>query len=390
MKIEQIIWTTPVNYKVVVKQEDEIVPQLVMLFGDRNLINKKDYFDKIRTRYTDAYIIGCSTAGEIFDSQVLEDTIISTAIRFEHTSVENVFVEVDAFENSYNIGGNLARKLKKDKLCHVFVLSEGLNVNGSELVKGLQEQLPSKVHITGGFAADGTLFENTVVVSNEYAKSNIITAVGFYGDRIRIGYGSVGGWDSFGPERLITKSKGNILYELDGKSALDLYKLYLGEYAEELPASGILFPLSIRHKYRKEGLVRSLLKINEKDQGMFFAGDVPEGQYAKLMKANIDRLVNGAFEAAEQSAIGVEYSPELAILISCVGRKAVLKQRIEEEIEVVREVLGEECIFSGFYSYGEICPYKNMTSINDIQVSNENYSSEFHNQTMTITTIKEI
>jgi len=168
------------------------------------------------------------------------------------------------------------------------------------------------------------------------------------------------------------------LYELDGKSALELYKRYLGDHAKGLPATGLLFPLSLRTKEGEAGLVRTILSIDEEVQSMTFAGDVPEGAYARLMKANFDRLVDGAVGAAKVSyeAIGSS-SPDLAILISCVGRKMVLRQRIEEEVEGVREVLGDRTILTGFYSYGEISPFT------------PGAKCALHNQTMTITTFSE-
>src|SRR5208282_5180858 len=155
-------------------------------------------------------------------------------------------------------------------------------------------------------------------------------------------------------------------------------KQYLGEQAKGLPATGLLFPLSIRTETEKTGVVRTILSVDEKTQSMTFAGDVPEGTYARLMKANFDRLIDGAIGAAKTSyqAIGSS-SPDLAILISCVGRKLVLKQRIEEEVEGVREILGERTVLTGFYSYGEISPFT------------PGANCELHNQTMTITTLSE-
>ena len=214
---------------------------------------------------------------------------------------------------------------------------------------------------------------------DEEPEQGSIVALGLYGDRLRVGYGSLGGWDSFGPERLITRSRGNVLYELDGTSALQLYKTYLGEHAQGLPATALLFPLSLRTQENTEPVVRTILSVDEDEQSMTFAGDLPQGGYARLMKANFDRLIDGATGAARTSAaaIGSASPADLAILISCVGRKLVLKQRIEEEVESVREVLGEHPALAGFYSYGEISPFT------------PGARCELHNQTMTITTFSE-
>jgi hypothetical protein len=203
-------------------------------------------------------------------------------------------------------------------------------------------------------------------------------AVGFYGNRLRVGCGSLGGWDPFGPERLITRSLGNVLYELDGRSALALYRQYLGDYAVQLPASALLFPLSLRSMAGDRPVVRTVLAIDEEKGSMTFAGDLPEGSYARLMKANFERLIDGANDAARatKEALGSK-PPELALLISCVGRKMVLQQRIEEELEAVRDVIGSQATQAGFYSYGEIAPFSPKSPC------------ELHNQTMTVTAMSE-
>ena len=208
-----------------------------------------------------------------------------------------------------------------------------------------------------------------------------VTAVGFYGDAVQIGHGSAGGWDPFGPRRLVTRSKGNILYELDGKPALELYKQYLGERAEGLPATGLLFPLALSRPDASGGesedrrVVRTILAVDEASQSLTFAGDIPTGAYAQLMKAQLDRLIEGAEQAAGLASRGVD-GPVLAVAISCVGRRLVLRERTEEEAEGVQDYLPAGSQIVGFYSYGELSP-----------ISSGN--CDLHNQTMTLTTIRE-
>jgi hypothetical protein len=329
--------------------------------------------------YPKACIFGCSTAGEIIGTQVLDNSLIVTAVSFSATKVAGSMVKSTGIEDSYKTGAELARSLAGDDLKHVFVLSEGLNINGSELVRGLTKNLPPGTTLTGGLSGDGDMFQETYVLLNNEPTRDAVGAIGFYSNKLQIGYGSFGGWDTFGPERLITRSKGNILYELDGKSALALYKQYLGENAKGLPATGLLFPLSLRINDASRPVVRTLLSVNEKDQSMTFAGTMPENVRARLMKANFERLIDGAVSAARTSAetIGL-INPELAILISCVGRKLILKQRIEEELEGVRDILGEGATYTGFYSYGEISPFA------------KGGTCELHNQTMTITSLSEV
>lgn len=380
MIIEQKLWTKKNGWTNSQESLMKAPAQLVLMFGAAPVLKEQEPFREIRKHYPYAHILGCSTAGEIYGTNVFDDSLTATAVHFEHTTIQGHRVSLGEVKNSFDVGKTLAGMLDRQGLRHVFVLSDGINVNGSELVKGLTESLPENIKITGGLAGDGERFTQTFVFYDGKPEENTVAALGFYGDRLNVGYGSVGGWDPFGPERLITRAKGNVLYELDGKSALELYKTYLGEHAKDLPASGLLFPLSLRSKDSREWwVVRTILAVNEDDQSMTFAGDVPEGMIARLMKANFDRLIDGAVTAAKDSHEAVSLSsPGLAVLISCVGRKMILGQRIEEEVEGVRDILGGNTVLTGFYSYGEISPFMPDTRC------------ELHNQTMTITTLSEI
>lgn len=349
----------------------------VIVFGSTQLLEDVSLYEAIRKNYPKADIMMNSTSGEIYDTQVNDDTLSLTAICFEKTKIKTGTVQIDQVKNSFEAGRVLAIGLETQNLKNVLVISDGQKVNGSELVESLHQHLTEGTIITGGLAGDGSRFKKTLVGLNEFPIEGRIVAIGFYSDDLTITYGSIGGWDSFGPERLITKSKENVLYELDGKPALDIYKLYLGEYAEQLPSSGLLFPLSIQTIDPNDSIVRTILGINEEEKSLTFAGNMPEGKYARLMKANFNRLIEGASSAAQNSVNENAKKPQLAILISCVGRKLVLGHRIEEEVEVVRDVYGDSTAITGFYSYGEISPSLNFTKC------------ELHNQTMTITTLSE-
>jgi len=378
MKLYQAQWAASTGWRPAF--EDAVIdpPQLVLLFGSTENMGNAQLIAQVKARFPEAHLFGCSTAGEICQTKVLDETVILTAVHFERTHIATGKVNIDQTSGSLDAGVQLAQSLPEKDLRHVFVLSDGLQVNGSELVKGLTQALPAGVGITGGLSGDGGRFQKTLVVCQGPAVSGAIGILGFYGKHLKIGYGSMGGWDSFGPERLITKSKYNVLYELDGKSALGLYKQYLGEHAKGLPGTGLLFPLSLRVQENQTSVVRTILSVNEDEQSMTFAGDVPEGAYVRLMKANFDRLIDGALGAARNSCESLETDrADLAILISCVGRKMVLKQRIEEEVEGVRSVLGRRPLLTGFYSYGEISPFT------------PNAKCELHNQTMTITAFTE-
>jgi hypothetical protein len=377
VKVEQRKWNRVKGW------QPDFVPQigesaqLVLLFGSAFIMKEEHFFKDIKSAYPHAYLFGCSTSGEICGTRVEDDSLVVTAVHFEKTLLRGTCVDIGDTGDSFNAGKKLAGFFAPDGLRHVFVLSDGLSINGTELVNGMTSCFPKGVIITGGLSGDGDRFQQTYVVWDGESRKNTVAAIGFYGDVLKTGYGSLGGWDSFGPERLVTKSKANVLYELDQRPCLELYKKYLGDHASGLPATGLLFPLSLRTYEGEERIVRTILGVNEEDQSMTFAGDLPEGSYARLMKANLDRLVDGAIGAAKISWPDRQNPPGLAILVSCVGRKLVLKQRIEEETEGVQDVLGENTVMAGFYSYGEISPFK------------PGAPCALHNQTMTVTTFAE-
>lgn len=336
-------------------------------------------FEQVRNFYPGAYLILCSTAGEILDTKVRDNSIALTAMHFEKSLVRFSETRIENAKDSLNVGKRLAEFLPFEGLVHAMVFCDGLNVNGTLLVKGINDNLPAGVSVTGGLVGDGSDFKRTVVGRDQPGEPNKVVLLGFYGPSLKVGFGSRGGWDEYGEAHTITKSKGNILYEIDGKPALHVYKDYLGDKAQGLPSTGLLFPLKL--ETTEEGhpeVVRTILGVNEADQSMTFAGDMPEGTRAKFMKANLGRLVEGAAGAGNMSLERIgRTEPQLAILISCIGRKLVFKERVEDEIKAVRSAIGDIAAITGFYSYGELCPAGKETRC------------LLHNQTMTITTFRE-
>ncbi len=379
MKTEQRQWTAEGGWMELKTSGIGETANLVLVFGSRSLLEDSSKYDEIKKFYPAAHIVSASTSGEILEDLVYDDSLAVTAIEFEKTKIQVASMSIKDAKDSYESGVEMAGKLAGEGLCHVFLISDGLHVNGSEIVKGLNSALEVDVPCTGGLAGDAANFEKTFVGLNGAPKEYQIVAVGFYGDSLEVGYGSVGGWDNFGAERLVTRSEGNVLYELDGQSALDLYKMYLGDKAAELPGSALLFPLGLKFDEDSDTIVRTVLAVDDEKSSMTFAGDIPEGCYVRLMNANFDKLIEGAILAAEHTTQkGGDSEDKLAVLISCVGRKLILGQRIDEEVEAVMEVLGDGSTITGFYSYGEISPVV------------ESAKCELHNQTMTITTFAEV
>lgn len=352
--------------------------QLVLCFGKKELLLNDSVYPAVKQKFPNAEIAICSSAGEIYQDTVLDDSIIVTALEFSNTPIKTASVNISNFSNSFDAACNLVNKLPKEDLSYLMVLSDGHLVNGSELVKGLNAGAGKNVLVTGGLAGDGPNFISTLVGLNESPKEGNIIAIGFYGNNLIVSHGCQGGWEYFGLEKRITKSKANVLFEIENQNALELYKKYLGEDSEKLPGSALLFPLSVTLPGATKPVVRTILGINEEEKTMTFAGDVPEGSKVRFMKADFNKITAAASTAATQSLIELNHTPDFALLISCVGRKLILGSKSIDEVIAVKKAFAPDTPIAGFYSYGEISPFT------------EGGTCQLHNQTMTITSFYEI
>ncbi len=354
-------------------------PQLVWVFGAVEPMTAPTTWQRLREAFPGAEIVGCSTAGEISASVVSDGGLVVTAAHFDDPAFRVVTTRLHDMSDSASAGRRLGELLVGEGLHDVVVYGQGVDINGSALIEGFRSVLPAHVNLAGGLAGDGGAFKETWTISREGVSSRQIVAIGFHGPRIELRHGSFHGWRPFGPARRVTRAVANVLYELDGQPALDVYKRYLGEYAAGLPASGLLFPFEmLGDDLTAVGLIRTILGIDEAVGSLILAGDVVEHGYLRLMHANTDSLVEGA-EVAAGRALGTldDVQEGLALLVSCVGRKLVMGARVDEEVEAVAGVFGRRAKIAGFYSYGEISP---MLS---------GLECRLHNQTMTITHITE-
>jgi hypothetical protein len=380
MRVAQLSWSESGGWAVPATNGAD--GDLVFFFGKRQALACGARYHELRAMFPRAHLVGCSTGGQIHNDDVTDDEIAAAALSFDATSLRVACEPAVATDRSRACGEAIGRTLAAPDLVGVFVLSDGLNVNGSELVAGITNAVGKHVAITGGLAGDGAEFHETLVGADCAPRKHTVAGVGFYGRAIRIGHGSAGGWDEFGPRRRVTESRGNVLFELDGEPALDLYERYLGEdEAKGLPGSGLLFPLRIFDPQRPEhDIVRTILAVDREARSMTFAGDVPQGWTAQLMRGNFDRLAAGAALAARQAVDGIGQArsgDSIAILVSCIGRRLLMGQHTADELEATSAEFGPRVPQLGFYSYGEISPHR------------ASGVCELHNQTMTVTTIAE-
>ena len=365
-----------------VSEKKELRAPLVLVFGNRFLLEDNAIYKEIRAIFNDGHIVFGSSCGDITSNSVDENSVTITAIEFEKSSflikTNNVLdVELGKEIDSLRIGKELIAQFPQQNLKNIFIVSEGSFINGSQLTKGMNAGTNNNVLITGALCGDGARFEKTLASYNEKPRAGEIVAIGLYGASLEVTFSIKGGWTPFGPERIVTKSKGNILYELDNVPALDLYKKYLGDKSKELPSAALLYPLNVKSEKENQSIVRTILNIDEAENSMILAGDIFENSTVQLMMTNVDNIVGAAEEAAIKALKFRKKKPELAILVSCIGRKLVLDQRVEEEVEEVIEVVGNTATVTGLYSYGEIAPFVGESNC------------QLHNQTMTITLISE-
>jgi hypothetical protein len=333
----------------------------------------------LKEKFPAARVVIGSTAGEIIRDSRQLGSAVAAALQFDHTAVKTVCRNISDSADSYELGKQLASDLPSEGLKYVYVLSDGSLVNGSQLILGINEGLPKDVLVTGGMAGDGDRFQATLTGLDEDVREGNVILVGLYGERILVGYGTRGGWLYLGPDRTITSSAGNILYEIDGQPALDLYKKYLGSFADELPGSALLFPLALLNDQDEDApLVRTILSIDEANKSMIFAGDVPMGARVRLMRAGLEELVKAAGEVGAEAMSPQLKDPAFGLVMNCVGRRLVLGHRAEEELESIRTGIKKEVPTIGFYSYGEFSP-----------MHKPGMACNLHNQTVVLTIFEE-
>ncbi|MEO7221846.1 MAG: FIST N-terminal domain-containing protein [Devosia sp.] len=383
MQIEEVRWTAETGWHTNKPWTSAGKTDLVIYFGNRDALLSGERFADLKRAYPGAHILGGSATATVFGNDVDRLSVVATAIRFDKTT-RLVVTQQEGVDKttSHACGEAIGRTLAAPDLAGVFVLGDGMGVDGSGLTAGLVEILGESCPITGGMTSDVLDFTQALAGADMAPKAGVVAAVGFYGPNIRIDSGHSCGWDAFGPRRRITRADGNQLFELDDKPVLDLYDSYLGEEEKDQTASGVMFPLLISPPDRPQHtVVRAILGMDRANGSMTFAGSMPEGSSVRLMRGNVDRLAMGAADAARQVRDRMPENvsgEQLALMVTCIGRFLLMGERAVEEIAFARDELGPDVHCMGFYAYGEISPAEGACG------------GELHNQTMTIVALSEI
>jgi hypothetical protein len=361
----------------------DLAPDLVFCFCAPDIDLGRLAAARVSAAFPRATVIGCSTAGEIGADGVCDGLVSLLGLSFRDTMVRAHRVSLDSHARSAASGRLLGdHLLSSGAPAAVLPFIPGLGVDGSAFVHGLRAALPAATPMIGGMAADGRRFGQTFTIIGNKVFTDQAVAVGLYGTALRIGIGSASGWTPFGPTRRVTGADGPVLIALDRKPALQLYCNYLGDRARDLPSSGMLYPLALvgEGDPASTGLIRSIMAVDWEAGTLTLAGAVAPGSLVRLMHADNDGLIDGARLAAERVLAGSSGSSSGAavLMVSCVGRRDVLGDDIDDEIDAVRTVFPAGTPMAGFYSYGEIGPH------------GPDRESELHNQTMTIASFSEI
>lgn len=379
MNTEQIMFTKEQN-KEETTLEFALKPDLIFVFASALFFNEPVLLNKLTAHYPDAEIVGCSTEGQVLKNSVLREELVLTAVEFRSTKVVSHTVEVLSTKNHYEKGLELASLFKKEGLKHVFLLSVSLATYGDDFIKGLRKGFPQEVKVTGGLAGDNKKYNKDFVLDgSREPNSTVAKAIGFYGDSLTITYASVGGWEEKPIKLKATQSSKNVLETINNKPALDVYREVLMLSEDEVGESSIKYPFSVYQVGENEPVIRAVVGVDTKNKTITFGGNIEEGSTLKIMKASVDRIIEGAGEAATKglSAIPQSHQVKLALIVSCNSRKTFLNDYVSEEIEQVIDEVGQHTTYTGFYARGEIAPFKQDENV------------RLHNQTMTLTLFSE-
>jgi hypothetical protein len=164
---------------------------LVLAFGASRLPPDVASLHDLLAAFPQSVVVGCSTAGEIAGDAVDDHSLSVAVARFAHTRLMLASASVADAAQSGAAGAALAQRLRAggDDLRAVFVLSDGLHVNGTPLVGALRSGLGPDVVLSGGLAGDGSAFERTWVLASGRVTDGCVVAVGLYGDRLQVGSG---------------------------------------------------------------------------------------------------------------------------------------------------------------------------------------------------------
>jgi hypothetical protein len=341
---------------------------LVMLFGPASALTDTAALAPLRRHLPHSCWMAAAAPAIVAGRQAHDDGLSATVVRFDRTRVRRFQTDIGPDRSETTAARHLAAALADSPgLAAVLVMVDALQVDGPALVEALVAALPAGLPVAGGLGGDGTAAAGT---GNDGTPQGSVCVIGLYGAHVHMARACRGGSIGFGPRRLVTRSEGQTVLDIDAQPALTLYREYLGRYADGLPEAASHFPLTVfRHGGDHHGVIRYVLDIDPARQSIRVAGDIPTGSQVQLSRAGRSELLDGAEQAARQVAPRLPADrPVLNLVVSCVGRRHVLGEQTEDELEPFDDHLPDGSLQVGFYSFGEIssidgqrCEMHNMT-----------------------------
>jgi hypothetical protein len=357
-------------------------PDLTIVFSSVRYANEQ-LLKGIHSITGQTPLVGCTDAGGITKDGPNRRAV--TVMLLQSDEVEFVTgIGRGLGDNAMAAGRHLAQDLlrnsKSTKPMQVAMMfPDGLRGNGADVVRGMQEGIGAELPIVGGAAGDDFLFKTTYQFYNDQVLTDAVPGVLFRGT-MKIGVGVRHGWKPLGIPRVITKSKDNIVYEIDGQPAVTLYQEYFGKSAEDLKKEplaqmAITYPMGMYVPDQEEYLIRDPITVNE-DGSIVCAAEMKEGSQVRLMMGSTNSAISAAQSAAEQAVKGLGGAvPKGAVIFNCIARDKMLGNRAPEEIKTISDALGKQVPIAGFYTYGEQAPVDGKGS---------SFSCHFHNETVVI------
>ena len=332
------------------QQEQNLLIQVFSSILDESVL--KQLFNDILSIIPQAKIIGTTTDGEILNNLVTTDKIVISVTSFEKATL-NVAIQENN-NDSFSCGEELAKKLVKEDTKVLFLFSDGLHTNGETFLNGVKK-ISKDITLAGGMAGDTGHFEATYIFCNDGVISNGAVGISVNTDSLYIKTSYSFNWQEIGKILTVTKAKDNRVYEIDGKSAVDIYAQYLGDdIAGSLPAVGIEFPLIIS----RDGVKIARAVLGKGDDGsLTFAGNLAVGDEVRFGYGNSDMILQESVKTEDDFS---SFSAETIFIYSCMARRRFLEEAISLELTPLANIAPT----SGFFTYGEFFKAKKCELLN--------------------------
>ena len=329
---------------------------LVVVFADNASWEDRWALSELKHAFPNSIIVGCGASETVHNGKLLTDSISVGIIKFQSTEIKFASADLSDSADSQSAGRRIAEGLKHPNLKGVLLFTNGLVVEATDLVRGIQEDLPAGIPIAGGLASDRDLLHCWVNANGEL-RDDAVCAVGLIGDKVELVCASGGGWAPASDRHVATKTLGKTLYEIDGQRAYDVLTERLEKKTSQIsPWALDIANQTIALKFEGVDLVRSILGSDKQKGCLELAGDIPEGVEIEFMESTVDEIIDGVDEVAHgirMKTVGLTDN-SLSVVFGCVGRVCILGDRTSEEVSVLKAAIGENIAQVGMYGLGEI------------------------------------